>query len=95
MKVTYIPSKDELILTIQPVSKRRPNKRAGHLRIWWSKEKGEIYALAIEEFSKELETFQKCRGLIPLGGLWKGLQITEDDIQKARETLLKELEAKW
>ncbi len=93
MKVTYVPSKDELILTIRPV-KGKPNKKAGRLKVWWDKE-GEIRALAITGYSEELEAFQKSRGLIKLGGIWKGIRITEDDIREAREALLKELEEKW
>lgn len=93
MKVTYVPSRDELILTIRPVT-GRPKVKAGPLKLWWDKE-GEICSLAIAGYSKELEAFRKSRGLIKLGGIWKGIQITEDDIEEARAALLKELEEKW
>lgn len=93
MKITYLPSKDELILTVRPV-KGRPNKKAGPLKLWWDKE-GEIRALAIAGYSEELEKLRKSRGIIKLGGIWKGLRITEDDIREAREALLREIEEKW
>jgi hypothetical protein len=36
MKLTCIPSKDELILKIYPV-KGKPNKKLGPFNLWWEK----------------------------------------------------------
>jgi hypothetical protein len=93
MKLTYIPSKDELILKIYPV-KGKPNKKLGPFNLWWD-EDGNIRAIAIRNYRAELEKFRKNLNIIQLEGLWKGVKITEEDITKAREELLARLEEKW
>ena len=42
----------------------------------------------VAEFKRTLHT-------IRLGGIWKGIKITEEDIKEARGELLKNLEEKW
>ena len=93
MKIDYDPSKDELILTIEPV-KGHPNKKAGPLKLWWDNE-GTLLALAITPYTQELDKFRKQANLIKLGGIWRGITLTEKEIQDAREILLNRLEEKW
>lgn len=93
MKARYIPFKDEIILEIQPV-KRKVNKKIGLLKLWWNAE-GDICAIAIEKFTEELEEFRKNLNVIRLGGIWKEIKITEEDIEKTREELLRKIEERW
>ena len=91
--VSYIPSKNELVLKFRPV-KGKPTKELGRFKLWWDKE-GYVYAIDIMPFTEELEEFKKNLNTIRLGGIWKGVKITEEDIRETREELLKQLEEKW
>jgi len=92
MKITYDPSKDELILVISRVE-REPNKKVGPFKLWWDDE-GNICAIAIRNYVEELKEFRGNLNVISLGGIWKGIKITEEDIKEAREELLRRLEDK-
>lgn len=91
--VSYIPSNDELVLRFRPLSKR-PTKELGRFKLWWDEE-GYIYGIDIMPFTEELEEFKKNLNTIRLGGIWKGIKITEEDIKETRRDLLKKLEEKW
>jgi hypothetical protein len=94
--ISYIPSRDELVLKFRPVQKRL-TKRFGRFQLWWD-EQDNICAIAIKPFTEELREFEERRGWIQLGGIWKGVRINEDDIQVVRQELLKKLEQrreKW
>jgi hypothetical protein len=58
-------------------------------------EEGEICQLAITSSTEVLEEFKKSLKSVRLGGIWKGIEITEEDIREVREDLLKKLEEKW
>ena len=77
---------------ISPV-KREPNKNVGPFKLWWDDE-GNICAIAITNYLEELEEFRKNLNVISLGGIWKGIKITEEDIKEVREELLRRLEEK-
>lgn len=91
--ISYIPSTDEILLKFRPV-KGKPTKELGRFRLWWDKE-GNIYAMAITSFTEELEEFKKNLNTVQLGGIWKGVRITDEDIKETRQELLKKLEEKW
>lgn len=91
--ISYIPSKDELVLKFRPL-RRRPTKEVDGFKLWWDEE-GNICALAIRPFTEKLEEFEEKRGWIQLSGIWKGVKIDEEDIKEARRELLKKLEEKW
>jgi len=93
MKLSYIPSKDELVLTIYPVT-GKSNMELGPIKLWWDDE-GNIRAIAIKNYLKELEEFRRNLNIILLGGIWKSLKITEEDIRKARKELLTRLEERY
>jgi len=93
MKLSYIPSKDELVLTIYPVT-GKSNMELGPIKLWWDDE-GNIRAIAIKNYLKELEEFRRNLNIILLGGIWKSLKITEEDIKKARKELLTRLEERY
>jgi len=93
MKLTYAPSKDELVLIIHPI-KGKANKKAGPFNLWWDDE-GNIRAIAVTNYTKELNEFRKNLNLIQLRGIWKGVKITEEDIREAREALLEKVSEKW
>jgi hypothetical protein len=57
MKLTYIPSKDELILIIHPI-KGKANKKAGPFNLSWDDE-GNIRAFSVTNYTKELNEFRK------------------------------------
>jgi hypothetical protein len=90
MKLTYIPSKDKLILKIHSV-KGKPNKKLGSFKLWWD-EKGNICAIAITNYTDELEEFRRNLNLIRLARIWEGIKITEEDIIEMRGELLRRLE---
>lgn len=91
--VSYIPSRDEMLLEFLPVRKKHARK-IGRFRLWSDKD-GNIRAIAIMSFTEELEEFKKNRNRVKLGGIWKGVKITEQDIKEARHDLLRKLEEKW
>lgn len=91
--VSYIPSKDELMLRFRSV-KGKPTKELGQFKLWWDDE-GCVYAIDIMPFMEELKDFRKNLNTMRLGGIWKGVKITEEDIRETREELLKKLEEKW
>ena len=92
MKLTYVPFKDKLTLVISPV-KRKPNKKVGPFKLWWDDE-GNICAIAITNYVKELGEFRRNLNVVSLGGIWKRIKVIEEDIKEAREELLKRLEDK-
>lgn len=89
MKLTYIPSKDELLIKIFP-TEGRVNKKLEPLKIWLDKN-GSICAISIAKWVKE---FRKSLSTVKLGGIWKGIKITEKDIKATREKLLRKIEGK-
>lgn len=91
--ISYIPSKDELVLKFRPL-RQKPTKEVGRFKLWWDDE-GCIYGLDIMPFTEELEEFKKNLKTARLGGIWKSVKITEEDIKEIREDLLKKLEEKW
>jgi hypothetical protein len=93
MKLSYLPSKDEMILKIGFVQSK-PNVVKGSLKIW-SDEKHLIAGISITEYTKILEEFRKNLHVVKLGGLWQGVKITDADIRKARRLLLTQLEEQW
>jgi len=92
MTISYIPSKDEMLLKFGPV-KGKPTKELDRFKLWWDNE-GNICAIAIKSYTEELEEFRKNLNTIQLGGIWKDVRIREEDIQEAREDLLRKLEKK-
>jgi len=92
-KISYVPSKDEMLVEFGPV-KREPTKKIGRFKLWLDK-KGNIRALAIMPYREELMEFSKNIHKVKLSGIWKGVRITDEDIKKARQDLLKRLEEKW
>ncbi len=91
--ISYIPSKDEMLLKLGPV-KGRPNKKLGPFKLWWDDE-GNICAIDITPFIEELKEFEKNLNTVKLGGIWKGINITDEDIREAREELLQKLDGRW
>lgn len=91
--ISYIPPKDKMLLRFRHI-KGKPTKDLGRFKLWWDEE-GYIYALDITPYREESIEFKKRRGWIELGGIWKGVKITEEDIKEARQELLKKIEEKW
>jgi histone H3/H4 len=90
--ISYDPLKDELLLRLGPV--RRKPRELGRFKLW-EDAKGNICALAISQYTEELEEFRKSLNAVRLGGIWKGVEVTREDIKEARHELLKKLEEKW
>ena len=93
MTISYIPSRDELVLKFRALE-GKPSKEFGRFKLWWDEE-GDIYGIGIMPYMEELEDFKKNLNKVQLGGVWKGVKITEGDIEKIREGLLKKLGEKW
>jgi len=90
---SYSSSNDELMLKFHPL-KKKPTREFGRFKLWWNDE-GNINGIIIMPFTEELEEFKKNLNTVRLGGIWKGIKITEEDIKKARNELLSKLEDKW
>ncbi len=88
--ISYSPSKDELILSFRSLKGKSP-KKFGRFKLWWDDE-GCIYGIDIMPFTKELEEFKRNWNTVRLGGFWKGIEITEGDIEEVRKDLLSRLE---
>jgi len=91
--ISYDPSEDVMFLEFDPVE-GEPTKESGTLKLWWDDE-GNIRALAIMQYTEESKEFRENLNATQLGGIWKGIKITDKDIQETREELLKRLEEKW
>lgn len=91
--ISYLPSKDKLLVRFRS-ARGKPTKEFGRFKLWWDKD-GNICAIAIMPFLEELKEFEKNRNWIQLGGIWKGISITEEDIKEVRQELLKTLEKRW
>lgn len=90
---SYSSSNDELMLKFQPL-KKKPTREFGRFKLWWNDE-GNINGIIIMPFTEESEEFKKNLHTVRLGGIWKGIKITEEDIEEARSELLSKLEDKW
>jgi hypothetical protein len=90
MTISYIPTKDELVLRFRPLE-GKPSKEFGRFKLWWNDE-GCIDGIDIMPYMEELEEFKRIRNTVRLGGLWKGVEITEEDIKGIRDDLLSKLE---
>lgn len=91
--VSYIPDTDELIAEFRP-RKTKPSIQIGHFSFWWD-DKGNICAIRISAYLEEQRSFVHDLNQAKLGGIWKGISLTENDIKEAREELLRKLEEKW
>ena len=91
--VTYIPSKDELLLKFCPL-KGKKFKKSGNFILWYDKQ-GNICGIKIESYSKEFQEFRKDLNIIKLGSIWKGMKITDKDIKQIRRELINKFEKKW
>jgi len=93
MAISYSPSNDELILKLRSL-KEKQTKEFGSFKLWWDEE-GNINGIVIVPFTEESEELKKNLNIVRLGGIWKGIKITEEDIKEARSELLKKPEDKW
>jgi hypothetical protein len=93
MTIAYLPSEDTLLLKTGAV-KGKPTKEVGSFKLWWEKD-GTIRAIALQSYTEELKEFRKPLHTIRLGGIWKGVTVTEEEIREAREELLSSLEEAW
>jgi len=93
MAISYNPSKDELVVKLRP-TKGKPSRVVDHFKLWWDRE-GNICAIDIEHYTETLEEFTKSLKTVRLGGLWRGAEITEEEIKKARQELMEKLKEKW
>jgi len=88
--ISYAPSRDELLLSFRSLEGKSP-KKFGRFELWWDEE-GCIDGIDIMPYMEELEEFKRIRNTVRLGGLWKGIKITEEDIKGIRNDLLSKLE---
>ncbi|MFQ6032083.1 MAG: hypothetical protein ACE5K2_04100 [Candidatus Zixiibacteriota bacterium] len=86
-EIEYIPPKDEILLKFS-ATKLKLSVKKGRFKVWWD-EKGNIGAIAIASPTKELEEFKKTLKTVRLRGIWKGIEITEDDIDNVRKEMWK------
>ena len=91
--ISYDPAEDILRLEFVP-AKGEPDLKSGAIEIW-SNSEGNIYALAILQYTKQSKEFRKNLKTAKLGGIWKDIRITDEDIQATRDELLKRIEGKW
>ncbi len=93
MAISYNPSRDELVVKFRP-TKRKPSKVVDHFKLWWDDE-GNICAIDIAHYTEALAEFRRNLNTVRLEGLWRGLEVTDEEIRKARQELMEKLEGKW
>lgn len=91
--ITYDPKEDSLILQFIQVADE-PSEKAGPFRLWLD-ENGAIQALAITDYTEIWREFRNTLRTAQLQDIWKGVNITDEDIRAARQELLRSLEEKW
>lgn len=91
--ISYLASKDQLSLRIASL-RAKLRKEVGRFTIW-SDGDGRICGLEINCVTEALEDFKKSLGTVRLGGIWKGVNISDEEIREARQEMLKKLEEKW
>lgn len=94
MKMTYLPRLDKGVLQISNLSGKKKHVIGGNLEVTYNNE-GQILKVAIENYSEQLKQFLQARGVVRLDGIWKGVNITEDDVKNAREELLNDMDREW
>lgn len=91
--ISYDQATDALMVQFQPFT-GKPNKDLGDFQLWWD-EKGGYCAIKIAHWSTVWEDLHSKTRVVKLGGLWRGIRISEEDIKSSREELLRQLEAKF
>ncbi len=91
--ISYLPSKDRLSLIMESL-RGRTRRRLGRFTVW-SDQDGRICGLEIRDLARQLEEFKKKLGTIRLGGIWKGVRISDEDIKEVRREMLSKLEERW
>jgi len=92
MTISYSPSKDELLLEFH-ARRGHSSVEFGRFQVWY--EENRICAVRIKAYTQEIDEFNETLRRVRLGGIWKGVTISEKDIEEARAALLKELEGDW
>ncbi len=93
MTISYFPSRNRILLQVKKV-KGKPTLKKGPFELW-TDEEGNINGFAILAYTEISRGFVKKLKSVQLGGLWKGVEIRDEDIQEARAELLKKLEEKY
>jgi hypothetical protein len=88
--IVFNPVLDELRLRLSQ-SRGARTKSIGRFKVQWTAE-GEICALDIRAFEEELRDFRASLEQVKLGGMWKGVKITERDISEVRRDLWRKAE---
>jgi N-acetylglucosamine kinase-like BadF-type ATPase len=91
--VSYTPSRDELYAVFQS-AKKKSTKKFGHYKFQIGDD-GAICAIYIGSYLEELKEFKNKLNTIQLGGIWKGVKVSDKDIKEIRKELFKKLEARW
>ena len=91
--ISYLPSRDQLSLRLGSL-RGTARREFGRYTLWLDKD-GAISALDIRNASEELEEFTARLGTIRLGGIWKGVRISDEDIKEVRRELLGQIEERW
>lgn len=91
--ISYLAREDELRLELGS-ARRKQTKNLGSFKLLLD-DKGGICGLIITSYTSELEEFRKNLHAVPLGGLWKDVKITDEDIRETRSELLEKLEERW
>jgi hypothetical protein len=91
--IKYNPEKDTMIVRLR--SNKNPHcVTIGGFQIC-STDSGEVDSLTISSFMKELAEFKKNLHTVRLGGIWKGLEITESEINEIRKEMTDEFDKRW
>ncbi|OGF58612.1 MAG: hypothetical protein A2Y62_16700 [Candidatus Fischerbacteria bacterium RBG_13_37_8] len=93
MSISYNPKADDLVYKTRE-NNQKPNIKASNFIIWFDKELS-LYAIKISNFNEELKEFKRNLNIVRLGGIWQGIEITDKDIEDARQDLLKIIEGRW
>jgi predicted butyrate kinase (DUF1464 family) len=84
------------IIMKQSLTIRIPDDLREELREISEEEAKPIDDLIMESIKKYVSIYKyKHKDAIRLGGIWKNIKITDEDIKENREDLLKKIEDKW
>jgi hypothetical protein len=88
--IAFNAARDELLLRLSQ-ARGKPTKTIGRFKLWCTKE-GEICALLIRPFGDEQKEFRASLEQVKLGGMWKGVKFTDEEIGEIRREMWRKLE---
>lgn len=91
--INYDPKQDKMLLQVGEYRDKNSLSK-GDIKIYYDND-GDLLAIEISSFLEVQGKFEQIPRILKLGGIWKGIRITEKDIAEGRKELLRRLEERW